>query len=74
MNLKKLRALGFDLARHIPFTKQYSVRCSQCVALVINGYPTHETGCPHQPWDCAECGTPTTRHSYCESCVEEMFV
>ncbi len=25
------------------------VRCSQCDALVINGTPCHETGCPNTP-------------------------
>jgi hypothetical protein len=40
-------ALGFDRAEHIPFTRQYRIRCSQCDALVINGRPCHETGCPN---------------------------
>ena len=39
--------LGFDQAKHIPFTKTYRIKCSQCEALVINGVPCHETGCPH---------------------------
>jgi hypothetical protein len=33
-----------DLGR---FTKGVRVRCSQCEALVISGFPTHETGCPN---------------------------
>ena len=49
MNLSTLRALGFDRAEHVPFTKRYRVRCSQCEALVINGIPTHERGCPNTP-------------------------
>jgi len=48
MNLNKLKELGFDQSKHIPFTKQYHVSCSQCEALCINGMPTHETGCPNQ--------------------------
>lgn len=51
MNLATLRTLGFDLAVHLPFTRQYRVRCSQCEALCINGVPTHETGCPNIPHD-----------------------
>lgn len=41
--------LGFDRSSHVPFTRQYRIRCSQCAALVINGVPTHETGCPNSP-------------------------
>jgi hypothetical protein len=47
--LQQLRDLGFDLSRHIPFTKAHRVRCSQCEALVISGVATHESGCPNQP-------------------------
>ena len=46
--LRYLReTLGFDQTEHIPFTKRYRVRCSQCEALCINGIPCHETGCLH---------------------------
>ncbi len=48
MKLRDLRRMGFDLSEHIPFTKHYRVRCSQCEALCINGYPTHERGCPNE--------------------------
>ena len=41
--------LGFDQATHVPFTREYRIRCSQCDALVINGVPCHETGCPNTP-------------------------
>ena len=41
--------LGFDNATNIPFTCKYRIRCSQCAALVINGIPCHETGCPNVP-------------------------
>ena len=40
---------GFDRTEHIPFTKRYRIRCSQCAALVINNIPCHETGCPNTP-------------------------
>ena len=42
---------GFDRTAHIPFTKRYRIRCSQCEALVINNLPCHETGCPNIPRD-----------------------
>ena len=41
--------LGFDKATNVPFTARYRIRCSQCAALVINGVPCHETGCPNVP-------------------------
>lgn len=41
--------LGFDRTTNIPFTKEYRIRCSQCQALVINGTPCHERGCPNAP-------------------------
>ena len=47
--------LGFDLSTHVPFTQQYRIRCSQCEALVINGVPTHEAGCPHVTHECHGC-------------------
>lgn len=47
--IQRLRDAGFDRSEHIPFTKEWRVRCSQCQALVINGTPTHESGCPNRP-------------------------
>ena len=55
MKLADLRARGFDAAYHIPFTGQYHVACSACEALVINGTPTHEQGCPHATQECRGC-------------------
>ena len=46
--LNRLRDKGFDLAEHVPFTKRYRIRCSQCQACAINGVACHETGCPNQ--------------------------
>ncbi len=40
-----LRAQGFDESRRSG--ESYRVRCSQCEALVINGIPAHEQGCPN---------------------------
>ena len=48
MNLAQLKEMGFDKSYHVPFTKEFKVACSQCCALAINGFPTHETGCPNQ--------------------------
>lgn len=45
---QQLHDQGFDESSHIPFTKHYRVKCSQCEALTINGVPCHETGCPNQ--------------------------
>lgn len=69
MNLQQLHTLGFDQSRHVPFTRQYFVSCSQCGALCINGAPTHETGCPHAVHECAGCNTLISRRQrYCEDC------
>lgn len=45
---RHLRALGFDRSRYNPSSATYSVRCSQCEALCINGMPTHERHCPNE--------------------------
>ena len=68
--LQSLRQRGFDNARHIPFTKQYHVGCSQCAALAINGVACHETGCPNQTHECKGCDTTLTKRqgAYCEDC------
>lgn len=46
-----LRGLGFDESTYNRSDNSWRVRCSQCEALCINGYPTHETGCPNQRRD-----------------------
>ena len=62
--------LGFDRSEHIPFTKQYRIRCSQCASLVINGVPCHESGCSNAMHECAGCNKmiPVTRR-YCNDCA-----
>lgn len=73
MNLRLLRQLGFDESSHVPFTKLFRVRCSQCEALCINGVPTHEAGCPHTPVACRECGTlHPDREAAAQCCAEVM--
>lgn len=70
MNIQQLRALGFDLAAHVPFTKNYKVACSQCEALAINGHACHETGCPNSRHECAGCNEIIPlRQKYCADCA-----
>jgi rRNA maturation endonuclease Nob1 len=70
MNLALLRLLGFSESEHVPFTRQYRVRCASCEALVINGTPTHERGCPDQMHECHGCNEiiPANQR-YCASCA-----
>lgn len=46
LNITRLHNLGFDRSYRIG-TGRYEVKCSQCEALVINGTPCHERGCPN---------------------------
>ena len=59
---------GFDQSRK--GFNEYRIGCSQCAALVINGIPTHESGCPNQTYPCRGCDTLLRRGSgpYCENC------
>jgi len=69
MNLTDLRVLGFADSTHIPFTKQYRVRCHSCEACVINGTPCHETGCSEAMHECNGCcNIIPARQRYCEDC------
>jgi len=68
-SLAELRAYGFDESTHIPFTKQYQVRCSRCSSSVINGHPIHERGCPNDMHECRGCNAIIpARQRYCEDC------
>ncbi len=70
MRLSNLRALGFDLSTHIPFTKRYRVRCSQCDACAINGVACHETGCPNAVHECNGCNELVPMNQrYCQECA-----
>ena len=61
--------LNFDRTTHIPFTRQYRIGCSSCESMVINGTPTHETGCPHAMTECKGCSSIIPkRQRYCEDC------
>jgi hypothetical protein len=67
--LAQLRANGFDVSYHIPFTKAFKIRCSQCQACSINGVACHETGCPNQTYECRGCNaTVQYQYGYCEDC------
>ena len=70
VNVRSLRARGFDRSANVPFTRLYRVVCSQCEALVLNGVPTHERGCPQDKGECRGCGAPIpARHRWCEECA-----
>ena len=61
--------LGFDRSAHVPFTRQYSIRCGVCAALVINGVPCHERGCQNATHECKGCNARVpTNQRYCEDC------
>lgn len=66
--LQSLREKGFDESVHIPFTKNYRVKCSQCEALTINNIPTHETGCPNFMQECRGCSNLISYYGFCENC------
>ena len=45
-HIQTYRDRGFDKTVRVG-VKRYYIQCSQCEALVINGIPTHERGCPN---------------------------
>ncbi len=53
MNVKHLKALGFDLS--YSRGKILFPRCSQCQFIAVNGTPTHEIGCPNAVQECRGC-------------------
>ena len=67
--LQALRGRGFDRTEHVPFTKEYRVRCSQCEATGINGVACHETGCPNQHYECKGCSATLNHQGYCMDCI-----
>lgn len=70
MKLETLEALGFDLSCANTSDSTLSVRCSRCDALVINGVPTHEHGCPNAMHECAGCNEIIPmRQRYCADCA-----
>lgn len=70
MTLDELLARGFDESERDEEENTISVKCSCCAALVINGVPCHERGCPNQTRECDECGTQIPgSQRICESCA-----
>ena len=69
MRLAQLRTLGFDESYHVPFSKMFKVRCSQCRACAINGIPCHETGCPNTRYECKGCNALLNYRGYCQDCA-----
>ena len=67
--LQTLKAQGFAASYHLPFTKQFKVKCEQCDALVINGVPSHERGCPDAMHECKGCNALIpTGWRFCGDC------
>ena len=68
VTLDDLQTRGFD--RSVRDTCcRLTVRCSQCEALVINGVPAHELGCPNRRHSCKGCDAIVpARQRYCEEC------
>lgn len=67
--MAQLMADGFDHCRFVGMGSQIRVGCSQCEAVVINGVPCHETGCPHQTFECKGCNVRVShRGAYCADC------
>lgn len=69
MTLSQLQARGFDLSKYSHFTQAMRVRCSQCEAMVVNGVPIHESGCPNETHECRGCNAIIPAHQdYCGEC------
>jgi hypothetical protein len=69
--LDAIIANGFDLQHDRTPASTSDVRCSQCEALVINGVPCHESGCPNKPTICRECGNPVPKGERCD-CLDPI--
>lgn len=68
--LDDLRFMGFDESHNVRFTSGYKVKCSCCSAMVINGVPTHERGCPNQLVKCRECGSMVKKGEVCCEAID----
>lgn len=71
--LADLHALGFDESEQYGERwgmHSIAVHCSQCAAAVLNGVPTHESGCPNERHECKGCTALVARRgAYCEECA-----
>ena len=73
MTLNRLASRGFDRSaishEESPGDFIVNVGCSCCEALVINGTPTHERGCPNAVHECSGCNELIPlRQRYCSDC------
>lgn len=70
MKLDELHARGFDGSAHtFGRPNLISVSCTQCQALVINGTPCHERGCPNAMHECRGCNVLVSQSvKYCDDC------
>jgi hypothetical protein len=48
VTLEEVQAAGFDRSYQLDEEDAVKVLCSGCDALVINGCPCHERGCPNK--------------------------
>jgi hypothetical protein len=70
MHVEQLIDLGFDKSKHDGAF--ITVQCSQCVAMVVNGTPLHEKGCPNTKSECTDCGCSIPHNDvYCFDCVSD---
>lgn len=74
MTLDELHQHGFDASRlKHPMDLRIAPECSMCEAIVINGVPTHEHGCPNTPYHCRECGSLHPSRQLAAECCNEMY-
>lgn len=69
MTTAELEARGFDAC--VQGEGYLRIGCTQCDALVIQGVPCHETGCPNATKECAGCWAQIPARAwtrYCEDC------
>lgn len=71
--IASLHAQGFDRSRAVPFERAAIVRCGSCEALVINGVPCHEHGCPNIVPECRECGGLDPDGTCCQVTEEDLI-
>lgn len=68
--VRQLKALGFDLSKSLRSGGRV-VRCSQCVAAVVNGTPIHEEYCPNMKHECKGCNDLLPMNqTWCKECAQ----
>lgn len=70
--VQQLEALGFTATPDEESPGYLRIKCDRCEALVINGVPAHETGCPNAMRECSGCNNliPALRfRRFCEECM-----